>query len=151
MRIVIIVPVYPYRGGIAQYTGLMSQNLSKEHEVINVSFSMQYPKILYKNEQKDFSNETFQAPDVRYWLNTVNPITWIATARRINDLAPELVIVQWWHPFFAPAYWSVLKLLKRRIRVIFCYNVLPLEGFPCKRLLAKMVLYQGDGFIVQST
>lgn len=152
MKIVILGPVFPYRGGIAQYTGLMSQNLSKEHTVINVSFSLQYPKILYRNEQKDFSNDTFKAPDTRYWLNTVNPISWASTARRINSLAPDLVIVQWWHPFFAPAYWSLLKVLKRDIRVLFCcHNVLPHEGFPCKKLLTRMALGQGDGFIVQST
>lgn len=151
MRIVIVGPVYPYRGGIAQYTGLMAQSLSKRHEVLTVSFSMQYPKFLYHNEQKDFANDTFKAPDTRYWLNTVNPISWIGTARKINALSPDLVIVQWWHPFFAPAYWSMLKLLKRRTKVVFCcHNVLPHEGFPCKRLLARMVLRQGDGFIVQS-
>lgn len=151
MKIVIVGPVYPYRGGIAQYTGLMSQNLMKGHEVVNVSFSLQYPRFLYHNEQKDFSNDTFKAPDARYWLNTVDPSSWISTARRINAMKPDLVIVQWWHPFFAPAYWSLLKLLKRDIRVLFCcHNVLPHEGFPCKKLLAKMVLRQGDSFIVHS-
>lgn len=152
MNIVIVGPVYPYRGGIAQYTGLMSQNLMKNHEVINVSFSLQYPRFLYRNEQKDFSNDTFKAADTRYWLNTVNPASWISAAHRINKMKPDLVIVQWWHPFFAPAYWSLLKLLKRDIQVLFCcHNVLPHEGFPCKKLLAKMVLRQGDGFLVHST
>lgn len=151
MKIVIIGPVYPYRGGIAQYTGLMSKNLIKKHEIINVSFSLQYPRFLYHNEQKDFSNDTFKVPGARYWLNTVNPISWISTACRINAMKPDLVIVQWWHPFFAPAYWSLLKLLRCDTRVLFCcHNVLPHEGFPCKRLLAKMVLRQGNGFIVQS-
>ncbi len=151
MKIVVIGPVYPYRGGIAQYTGLMSQNLARDHQVVNVSFCLQYPKLLYKNEQKDFANDTFKAPDARYWINTVNPFSWISAARRVNALEPELVIVQWWHPFFAPAYWSILKMLKRRIKVIFCcHNVLPHEGFPCKKLLSRMVLRQGDGFIVQS-
>lgn len=151
MKICILGPVYPYRGGIAQYTGLMSQNLAKGHEVVNVSFKLQYPKFLYRNEQKDFTNDTFQVLDARYWINTINPFNWLSSARRINTLKPDLVIFQWWHPFFAPSYWSILKLLHREIRVIFCcHNVLPHEGFPCKRLLAQMVLRQGDGFIVQS-
>ncbi len=151
MKIVILGPVYPYRGGIAQYTGLMAQNLGRRHSVVNVSYSLQYPSFLYRNEQKDPSNDTFKAPDTRYWLNTVNPFSWLATARRINKLAPDVVIVQWWHPFFAPAYWSLLKLLNGRIRVLFCcHNVLPHEEFPCKKLLAKMVLRQGDGFFIHS-
>lgn len=151
MKIAIIGPVYPYRGGIAQYTGLMSQSLAKRHEVINISFSLQYPRFLYRHEQKDFANDTFKAPKTRDWINTVNPLNWISAARKINALAPDLVIMQWWHPFFAPAYWSILKLLRKDIRVIFCcHNVLPHEGFPCKRLLAGMVLRQGDGFLVHS-
>lgn len=151
MKIIIIGPVYPYRGGIAQYTGLMSQSLMKNHEIINVSYSLQYPRFLYHNEQKNFSNDIFEAPDAWYWLNTINPISWVSTACRINAMKPDMVIVQWWHPFFAPAYWSVLKLLKRNIKVMFCcHNVLPHEGFPCKKQLAYMVLRQGDGFLVHS-
>lgn len=151
MKIVIVGPVYPYRGGIAQYTGLMAQSLAKEHEVITVSFKLQYPKLLYRNEQKDVTNDSFRAPDMRYWINTVNPFTWISTARKINALKPDLAILQWWHPFFAPTYWSILKLLNKRIRALFCcHNVLPHEGFPCKSLLAKLVLRQGDAFLVHS-
>lgn len=151
MKIVMVGPVYPYRGGIAQYTGLMSQNLAKEHEVVNVSFKLQYPGFLYHNEQKDYSNDTFCVSNAYNWLNTINPFNWISTARRINALKPELVLIQWWHPFFAPAYWSICKLLKREIRVLFCcHNVLPHEGFPCKKLLARMVLRRGKGFIVHS-
>lgn len=151
IRIVMIGPVYPYRGGIAQYTGLMSRSLAKYHEIINVSYKLQYPRLLYRNEQKDYSNDTFKIEPVEFWINTLNPFTWISTAKRINRLSPDLVIFQWWHPFFAPAYWSILKFLKKDIRVLFlCHNVLPHEGFPFKRLLSRMVLRQGDAFIVQS-
>lgn len=151
MKIVLLGPAYPYRGGISLYIGLMAKHLSKRHEVTTVSFSLQYPKFLYRKEQKDYSSDTFKVPGTRYLLNTVNPLSWIRTAREINKLSPDLLIVQWWHPFFAPAYWSLLKLLKKSVKTIFCcHNVLPHEGFPCKRLLARMVLQQGDAYIVLS-
>lgn len=151
MKIVIVGPVYPYRGGIAHYTGLMSQSLMKHHEIVNVSYSLQYPRFLYHHEQKDFSNDTFRVPEVEYWLNSINPFSWISVARRINAMRPDMVILPWWHPFFAPAYWSMLKLLKRDIQVLFCcHNVLPHEGFPFKKLLTRMVLRQGNGFLVHS-
>ena len=50
-RIVVVGPVYPFKGGISHYTGLMVKALAKEHEVFCISYSMQYPKILFKKEQ----------------------------------------------------------------------------------------------------
>ena len=52
-----IGPVYPYKGGIAHYTGMMYKALSKRHKVRMISYKLQYPKILFKKEQKDFSNK----------------------------------------------------------------------------------------------
>ena len=59
-NIVLIGPVYPYKGGIAHYTGLLYKNLSQKYHVTAISYKLQYPKFLYKKEQKDFSNETLK-------------------------------------------------------------------------------------------
>ena len=151
MRIAMVGPVYPFKGGIAQYTGAMSNNLLKENEVKAFSFSMLYPKALYKHEQRDYENRTFEFKNVDYCLNSVNPISWYRTAAAINRYKPDTVIVQWWHPWFAPCYWVLLRHLKKDIKIIFlCHNVLPHEGFPMKRLLSRMVLRKGTGFIVHS-
>ena len=40
-KIVLIGPVYPYKGGIAHYTSLMYQALAKEHDVTMISYKMQ--------------------------------------------------------------------------------------------------------------
>lgn len=151
MRIAMVGPIYPFKGGIAQYTGAMSGNLKKAHEVRVFSFSMLYPKALYKHEQRDYENKTFAFDDVEYDLNSINPVSWYRTAAAINRYRPDAVIVQWWHPWFAPCYWVLLRHLKKDIKVIFlCHNVLPHEGFPMKRLLSGMVLRKGSGFIVHS-
>ena len=42
-KIVLIGPVYPYKGGIAHYTGLMYRALSAHYEVTLISYKMQYP------------------------------------------------------------------------------------------------------------
>ena len=51
-KIVMIGPVYPYKGGIAHYTGLMCKALRKKYDVTMVSFQMQYPKFLYKKNRR---------------------------------------------------------------------------------------------------
>ena len=149
-RIVLIGPVYPYKGGISHYTGLMCRTLRKKYDVVMVSYKFQYPKLLYKKEQRDYSNENFKIEDTNYWIHTANPFNWIITARKIQNLNPDMVIVQWWHPYFAPCYFMLCKCLKN-IKILFvCHNVFPHERFPLDRLLAKMVLRKGDCYIVQS-
>lgn len=150
MKIVMIGPVFPYKGGIAHYTSLMYQNLIKYHDVSMISYKLQYPKFLYRKEQKDFENENFRVDGTEYLIHTANPFNWLSSAGKIKKLCPDLVIIQWWHPYFSPCYWVICKLLKR-IKILFlCHNVFPHERFPMDRILTKHVLKQGDCFIVQS-
>ncbi len=149
-RIVLIGPVYPYKGGISHYTGLLCQALRKKYDVAMVSYKMQYPKLLFKKEQRDYSNDRFQIKDTKYWLNTANPFNIIHTAHRIRALRPDLVIFQWWHPYFAPCYWILSKCLGRTTKLFVCHNVFPHERFPMDRWLTKMVMRCGTLFITHS-
>ncbi len=151
-KLVLIGPVYPYKGGISHYTGLMCRALRAQYEVEMVSYKFQYPKLLYKKEQKDASNESFRIPGTRYMLHTANPANWITCGKEIASWKPKAVIVQWWHPYFAPCYRVLTGILKKKgIPVLFvCHNVFPHERFPLDRLLTKMTLKQGSRYIVQS-
>lgn len=149
-KIVMIGPVYPYKGGISHYTGFMFKELSKNYEVEMISFKLQYPKFIFKKEQKDFGNDSFKIENTNFLINTVNPFNWIHVAKKIKRMAPDLIIIPWWHPYFAPFYWSLSKMLKK-IKIMFlCHNVFPHERFVLDRFLTKRVLKQGDYFIVQS-
>ena len=150
MRIVLIGPVYPYKGGIAHYTSLLCQALRKKHEVSMISYKMQYPKFLFKKEQRDYSNRSFQIKDAQYWINTANPINLLAAAYKIKKLCPDAIIIQWWHPYFAPCYWILAMLLRKIPLIVTCHNVFPHERFPLDRFLTRLVLKQADGYVVQS-
>lgn len=150
MKIVLIGPVYPYKGGISHYTSLLCSALRKKHDVSMISYKMQYPKLLFKKEQRDYSNKSFQIEDAQYWINTANPFNIIKAARRIRKLHPDAVIMQWWHPYFAPCYW-LLSIFLIKIPILFtCHNVFPHERFPMDRFLSRMALRRGSGYIVQS-
>lgn len=149
-RIAIIGPVYPYKGGIAHYTGLLCKNLREQFDTQMISFQMQYPKILFRKEQKDFENNSFEVQDTKYILHTANPFNWGKCAKQILAGKPDLVIFQWWHPYFAPCYWSLLRKLKGVKTLFICHNVFPHERFPFDRVLTKMVLKKGDFFITHS-
>ena len=100
--LVMIGPVYPYKGGIAHYTGLLCRELRKQYHVRMISYKFQYPKLLYRKEQKDFSSDNFRVADTEYGIHTVNPLNWIRWGRKIVKEKPKAVIIQWWHPYFAP-------------------------------------------------
>lgn len=150
LKIVLIGPVYPYKGGIAHYTSLMYRALAKKHETKMLSYKMQYPKLLFKKKQRDYSNDMFKIEDTEFRIHTASPFNIIGVGKYIRKWKPDLVIIQWWHPYFAPCYYILSKCLKR-IRILFiCHNVFPHERFPLDKNLTKLALKQGNCYIVQS-
>lgn len=149
-KIVLIGPVYPFKGGISHYTGMMYRALSQKYQTIMVSYQMQYPKLLFKKEQRDYANDSFKIEDTKYWIHTANPFNWITSAKKIKKENPDLIIIQWWHPYFAPCYWMLNKLSGKTKKLFVCHNVFPHERFPMDRWITKLALKSGDGFIVQS-
>ena len=151
-KIVLIGPVYPYKGGISHYTGLMYRALCKKYDISMLSYKFQYPKLLYKKEQKDFSNDVFKVDGTQFLIHTANPFNIISVGRSIKKEKPDLVIIQWWHPYFAPCYWLLESVLGKKIQKMFiCHNVFPHERFPFDRLLTKLVIKKGDAYITHST
>ncbi|MCL2718589.1 MAG: glycosyltransferase [Lachnospiraceae bacterium] len=150
MKIALIGPVYPYKGGISHYTSLMCRILRENHQVFIYSFKLQYPRFLFRKAQKDYRDDSFAVPDTNYLINTINPFNWFTSARQIKKQNIEAVIFQWWHPYFAPCYFFMAKLLKQQKVIFVCHNVFPHERFPLDRFLTKLVLKKGDGFIVHT-
>lgn len=151
MKIAMIGPVHPYKGGIAHYTDLLCRALREDgNEVQLYSFKFQYPKLLYKKPQKDMKSSGFGTNDADFCIHTLNPFNWIKVAGRIKKQKPELIILQWWHPYFAPCFWSICNLLRREKILFVCHNVFPHERFPLDRLLTKWTLGCGRYFITQS-
>lgn len=149
---VLIGPVYPYKGGISHYTGLMYRALAKAHDVEMISYRMQYPGFLFKREQRDYSNDTFKVEGTKFLINTANPVNIMTTAGKIVKMKPEKVIIQWWHPYFAPCYRILTGIIKRAgIEIVYiCHNVFPHERFPLDKKLTRMALKRGDRYILHA-
>lgn len=151
MKIMMIGPVYPFKTGLSYYTGLMYRTLCKNHEVELISYTMQYPKILYKKEQKDYEDDTVKIDDVTYMLHSANPFNWVKVADYIKKKNPDLLIFQWLHPYFAPCYWSLCRLLRKTCKIMYiCHNVFPHERFPLDKWLTKITLSAGDYYVTHS-
>ncbi|MEW6536276.1 MAG: glycosyltransferase family 4 protein [Candidatus Auribacterota bacterium] len=153
--IVILGPAYPYRGGIAQYTTLLYRELKKNHEVSFFSFSRQYPSFLYPGStDKDPSSSPLGESDViHYTIDSMNPITWLATARSIIRIHPELVIIPWWVAFWTPQIFTIASLIRLRTKakiLFICHNVVEHESSMVTRFCTKLVLKKGHFFMVHS-
>ncbi len=152
MKLALIGPVYPYRGGIAHHTTRLAQTLAEHHAVRVISFRRQYPRWLYPGQSdQDPSQHSMRFP-ADYILDPFYPWTWWQCVQTLIQFAPDAVVVQWWIPFWGLAFAVVTRLLQRTsLRVIFIiHNVLPHEPRWWDVWLARLVLQQGGAFVVQS-
>jgi glycosyltransferase involved in cell wall biosynthesis len=152
VKIAIIGPVYPYRGGIAHYTARLAQEIAKQHEVKVFSFKKQYPAWLYPGRSdKDPSPKAIDV-SVAYTIDSLNPLSWLHTANEIRRYHPDVLIIEWWVTFLAPAFATIAHMCgKSKIPVMFLiHNVLPHEKSRLHRPLALNTFKNGTFFIVHS-
>ncbi len=155
MKIALIGPVYPYRGGIAHYTTMLYHALSeRQHDVLLISFKRQYPRWLFPGRSdRDPSEVPLRVNNAQYWLDPMTPWSWLLTFQRIRRYNPDILILQWWTTFWAPV-WVAIGVLNHlflhKPLIYICHNVLPHEARWWDPWIAKVVLRQGSYFIVQS-
>ena len=137
MKIVLIGPFPPFRGGISMFNHSLSRALSKEHTVHRVSFSLLYPSLFFPGKSQRFK---FRGDDSNETISSINPISWRKTSNSIKQINPDLVIFQYWHPFFAPAFSSIARQINKFIGskiVINCNNIFPHEKMIYAKSLSK--------------
>ena len=155
MKFTLVGPLPPYRGGIAHHTARLAQGIRQAgHDLQVISFRSQYPSFLYPGtRQKDPVRHPRQVPaPAAYMLSPLNPLSWRQTAQSILRFCPQMIVLQWWLPFWAPAYASLASRLRRAgIPLVFLvHNALPHERHWLDRQLARMALGKGDAFIVHA-
>ncbi len=154
MRIAFLGPAHPIRGGIAQFIAILAQRLQKRgHEVKVFSFHRQYPKILFPGkEQVDHSKKRIEL-DIQAVVTPYNPLTWPSALRQIKRWKPDVLIMKYWIPFFAPMYaWMVRKLKKHTgIRTIFVIDNIEFhEKWIAGDTLTRLALGKADNLITMS-
>ena len=152
-RCVVIGPVLPFRGGIAQHTTMLARALADTCDLSIFSFSRLYPKILFPGESdRDPDYEGHQEPHCSYTLDSINPFTWMRTVRRVRALQPDLVIIPWWTFFLGPSFWFIARALRREgiETVFFVHNASDHEEAAWKRWLSRHTLNNGARYVVHT-
>lgn len=153
MKICLIGPAHPLRGGIAHYNTQLALELAVRHKVTLISFSRQYPALLFPGRSQLDPSQPPPGLVIEPLLDSLNPLSWLRAARRIVELSPDLIVIQWWNPFFALPIGTVTRLIKRRLRAavaFVCHNILPHEPVPGTLPLTRFATALGDAFILHS-
>ena len=151
MRVALIGPFPPYRGGIAQFTGILANTIEDlGNEVLRVSFSRLYPGILFPGTSQFDPEEDCPYPPSRRVVDSCWPPSWRRARKLIEASRPDLVIAKWWHPFFAPSLMRVIPRGLSSRAVLVCHNVLPHEGFPFAVTLFRRLLDRASNIVVHS-
>jgi glycosyltransferase involved in cell wall biosynthesis len=153
MNIVIVGTAYPLRGGIAHFNTLLYKHLSRNHHVDIVTFSRQYPSILFPGKTQDEKGGQEGAVPSEQLIDSINPLTWITAAHAIARKKPDLLIFKYWMPFFGPCFGTIARLVRRKTgaKVLFiCDNIIPHEKRPGDMAFTRYAFNAVDAFIVQS-
>ena len=153
-RVIIMGPAHPLRGGLATF----NQRLAKEflaggHDCSIVSFSLQYPSLLFPGKTQFSDDPAPEGLVIRPLINSVNPLNWIRTGRQLSKEKPDIIVVRFWIPFMGAALGTILRLVKNNghTRVIcIADNVIPHEKRPGDKMLTAYFLKCCDGFITMS-
>ena len=158
MRIALVGPAHPYKGGGARHTTELAHRLAAAgHDVIIESWRAQYPARLYPGQQTLDDPEGEPYPRTRRRLAWYRPDGWLAEGRRLARA--DLVIFALLTPLQVPAYLTILAGLRRAPRprrprnprtAVICHNVLPHERRPGDVALTRALLSRVDTVLVHS-
>lgn len=153
MKVAILSPYYPYRGGIAQFSEkLTSALVAAGHEVKVYGFTRLYPDFLFpgKTQYVEPSDQTDDLPSERV-LDSICPRSYYATVRSVRSFAPDVIIMAYWMSFFAPAYAHIASKLRRKCLVLLLvHNAIPHEPRFFDKPLAQMLFKRCHGFVTMS-
>lgn len=153
-KIILIGPAFPLRGGIADSNHSLALALQQlGHNVIMLSFSLQYPSFLFPGKSQFDFDGIKPSLEIYTAINSINPLSWIKTALWLRKQKPDLIITRFWLPFMGAALGSVLKLsgLKNKIPLIaLCDNVIPHEKRVGDKALTSYFLKSNTSFLVMS-
>ncbi len=151
MKISILGPAWPYRGGIAAFNELLARQFQAEgHEVRLYTFTLQYPGFLFPGKTQYSTEHAPKDLVIERQLNSCNPLNWLSLGRRIQKECPDLLLVAYWLPFMAPSLGTVCRCAKknRHTKVVaILHNLIPHEHRPGDKLFSRYFIGSVDAAV----
>lgn len=152
MRLTLIGPAFPWRGGIPLLTTDLAHRLTADgHDVVLRTWSRQGPARLLPAQRYPLAapeSEVYPtAPEPLSWRN---PVHWRQLGRQAGAES-EVVVLIHYTTLQAPALHAIAREAGRRARVVvICANAVPHESRPGDRPLVGRLMRAVDGIVVHT-
>lgn len=154
MKIVILGPAHPYRGGLASIMETMAREYIRRGDEVKIyTFSLQYPSLLFPGKSQTVETPPPADLTIERVMNTCNPINWIILGNRLRKEAPDMILMKYWTPFMAPCFGTICRIARRNgVTKVVCQidNVEPHEHHITDKLFNHYYLGAVDGFVYMS-
>lgn len=153
LKIFIVGPAYPLRGGPAQFNENLCAELNKAgHDAQIISYSLQYPNFLFPGStQYETSGKAPAGIKIHTLINTVNPFNWFKVARFIKKEKPDFILFRYWLPFFGPALGTIGRQVRSKTKVLaLTDNIIPHEKRFGDKPFTNYFVKSCHGFIAMS-
>ena len=116
MKILLIGPLPPLRGGISDFNKELLKNLIRTSDVHALSFKYLYPKYIFpgKSQFKNVVDDNLKIKKI----NAYNPISYLIALHYIIDLKPDKIISTHWNPLFSLSYSIINFFSSKKIEKI---------------------------------
>ena len=153
MKIIIVGTTYPFRGGLAAFNERLAREyIQQGHEVEIFTFSLQYPSFLFPGKTQFSSEEAPTDLKINRTINSVNPLSWMLTGRKIKKLNADKVIFCYWMAFIAPCFGTIARIVRspKTEIVALIHNMIPHEPTILDKLFPKYFVNAMDGFVAMA-
>jgi glycosyltransferase involved in cell wall biosynthesis len=154
MKITLLGPAYPYRGGLATFNERLARQFSSECKDVDIrTFKLQYPGFMFPGKSQYDDRPAPEGIKIIRELNSVNPFNWLRTGLKIRKEKADILLIRYWLPFMAPCLGVVARIVKsNKYTVIISVvdNVFPHEKRPGDIMLTKFFMKSIDGAVVLS-
>ena len=153
-KIILIGPAYPYRGGNALFVTNTYESLKNHFEIKIYNYKLLYPSFLFPGTtQFDKSKEqVFKVPSERV-VNSINPFNWFKVAGLLKKENADLVVFDWWHPFFGFCHGVISFLIRNKYKnkiLFITENVVSHEANAIDKFLTRIGLNFASKFLALS-
>ena len=154
MKIAIVGPTHPYKGGIAQHTTQLAHHLEDTgNDVEIISWRAQYP-FFYPGVQfvPEATPELPVFSHTKRVLSWKNPAGWLRWGRKLR--AYDKVIFIWFVPTIQGPIYRIMQqsLGKHSLEtIILCYNVVQHSAGPADKKITALVFNRADRLLVHTT
>ncbi len=148
LRILVVAPVTPFRGGIAQFSTMLVNALRAEHDVTCWAIDPLYPAGLFPGNPRPATVSTLKCR-IEAPIHGWNPVTWVTAWRTVRHYDFDIVIWQWWTPYWVPFLLMLVAQAKLRglATIALNHQLVEPDAPQWQALIARMMLTRADAVV----